>query len=131
MISLPQADGGDFCQTMAAFVVPKGEGGEIEIFSSTQALTETQRWVAQVTGVPRNRVVAKSKRLGGGFGGKESRTAMLSAVCAVAARKLKRPIRAMLDRNVDIRTTGQRHPCRAEWKIGFTKDGKLQALHCK
>lgn len=116
---------------MAALVIPKGEGGEVEIFSSTQALTETQRWVAQVMGVPRNRVVAKTKRLGGGFGGKETRTAMLSAVCAVAAKKLKRPVRAMLDRDLDIRTTGQRHPCRAEWKVGFSNEGKLTALHCE
>lgn len=57
---------------MAAFVVPKGEGGEVDVYASTQALTDTQRWVAQVTGVPRNRVVAHSKRLGGGFGGKSA-----------------------------------------------------------
>jgi xanthine dehydrogenase/oxidase len=72
--------------------VPKFEGGEMEVFSSTQALMDCQRWVAQVgfisskklklmligfykvTGVPRNRIVARGKRMGGGFGGKESRS---------------------------------------------------------
>ncbi|KAK4046018.1 hypothetical protein OIV83_006436 [Microbotryomycetes sp. JL201] len=119
-----------YLETMAALVVPKLEGGEVEVYSSTQALTDTQRWVSQVTGVPRNRVVAKSKRLGGGFGGKETRTAMLSAACAVAAKKLRRPVRAMLDRDVDIRTTGQRHPFRAEWTVGFSSEGKIQAFKC-
>ncbi|KAI9024730.1 putative xanthine dehydrogenase HxA [Hyaloraphidium curvatum] len=119
-----------YLETNACLVVPKLEGGEMEVFSSTQALNDTQKWVAQVTGVPRNRIVARGKRLGGGFGGKESRTAMLAAVCAVAAKKLRRPIRSMMDRDVDIRTTGQRHPVLAEWKVGFTKEGKLQALQC-
>ena len=66
-----------YLETMAALAVPKLESGEMECFSSTQDPSGTQRWVAQATGVPRNRIVAKSKRLGGGFGGKESRTAMV------------------------------------------------------
>ncbi|GAA5895132.1 uncharacterized protein JCM6883_002329 [Sporobolomyces salmoneus] len=117
-----------FLETFACLVVPKNEAGEIEIFASSQSLTETQHTAAQVTGVPRNRIVARSKRLGGGFGGKESRTSMLSSVCAVAARKVKRPVRCMLDRSEDIKISGQRHPFLAEWKVGFTKDGKLTAL---
>ncbi|BGP19006.1 hypothetical protein JCM10213v2_007086 [Rhodosporidiobolus nylandii] len=117
-----------YLETMTALAVPKLESGEMELFASTQALTDTQRWVAQVTGVPRNRIVARSKRLGGGFGGKETRTAMLSAVCAVAAKKLRRPIRCALDRDVDIKTSGQRHPFLVNWKVGFTKEGKITAL---
>ncbi|KAL8290642.1 hypothetical protein RQP46_002900 [Phenoliferia psychrophenolica] len=117
-----------YLETMAALVVPKMEGGEMEVFSSTQALTDAQRWVAQVTGVPRNRIVTRGKRLGGGFGGKESRSSHLTAIVAVAAKKCRRPVRAMLDRSEDIATTGQRHPCLAKWKVGFTKEGKLVAL---
>ncbi|GAA6006159.1 hypothetical protein JCM10207_000545 [Rhodosporidiobolus poonsookiae] len=117
-----------YLETMAALAVPKLESGEMEVFASTQALTDTQRWVAQVTGVPRNRIVAKSKRLGGGFGGKETRTAMLSAVCAVAAKKLRRPIRCMLERHEDIKISGQRHGFLVNWSVGFTKEGKITAL---
>jgi hypothetical protein len=69
-----------YLETMAALAVPKLESGEMECFSSTQDPSGTQRWVAQATGVPRNRIVAKSKRLGGGFGGKESRTAMVGPI---------------------------------------------------
>ncbi|GAA6007894.1 hypothetical protein JCM11491_006528 [Sporobolomyces phaffii] len=117
-----------YLETFACLVVPKNEAGEMEIFSSTQALTETQHTAAQVTGVPRNRIVTRSKRLGGGFGGKESRTAILSSVCAVAARKVKLPVRCMLDRSEDMRITGQRHAFLSRWKVGFTKEGKLTAL---
>ncbi|BGP22254.1 xanthine dehydrogenase/oxidase [Rhodotorula toruloides] len=117
-----------YLETMASLAIPKLESGEMEIIASTQDPTGTQRWVAQATGVPRNRIVAKSKRMGGGFGGKESRTAMLSAVCAVAAKKLRRPVRCMLERHEDIKISGQRHPFLVEWKVGFTKEGKLTAL---
>jgi len=117
-----------YLETMACLVVPKFEGGEMEVFSSTQALTDCQRWVAQVTGVPRNRIVARGKRLGGGFGGKESRPSHLSAIVAVAAKKTRRPVRCMLDRCEDIQTTGQRHPFLVNWKVGFTSEGKILAL---
>ncbi|KAG6902926.1 hypothetical protein C0995_009317 [Termitomyces sp. Mi166 len=117
-----------YLETMACLAVPKFESGEMEIFSSTQALNDCQRWVAQVTGVPRNRIVARGKRMGGGFGGKETRASQLSAILALAAKKTKRPVRCMLDRSVDIQTTGQRHPFRVDWKVGFTYEGKILAL---
>lgn len=68
------------------------------------------------------------KRLGGGFGGKETRSIQLSAICAVAAKKTKRPVRCMLNRDEDMMTTGQRHPFLAYWKVAVNRDGKLQAL---
>ncbi|KAG6827920.1 hypothetical protein H0H92_009962 [Tricholoma furcatifolium] len=117
-----------YLETMACLAVPKFESGEMEVYSSTQALTDCQRWVAQVTGVPRNRIVAHSKRMGGGFGGKETRSSHLSAIVALAAKKTKRPVRCMLDRNEDIQTTGQRHPFLVDWRVGFTREGKIVAL---
>lgn len=68
------------------------------------------------------------KRLGGGFGGKESRSIQLAGICAVSATKTKRPVRCMLNRDDDIITSGQRHPFMCRWKVGVTKDGKLLAL---
>jgi len=73
-------------------------------------------------------VVVKVKRLGGGFGGKETRSVQLTAICALAAKKTKRPVRAMLNRDEDMITSGQRHPFLCRWKVGVNKDGKLQAL---
>ncbi|KAJ7468729.1 Molybdopterin-binding domain of aldehyde dehydrogenase-domain-containing protein [Mycena latifolia] len=117
-----------YLETMTVLVVPKLENGEMEVYSSTQSLADAQRWVSVVTGVPRNRIVARAKRLGGGFGGKETRSSHLTAMAAVAAKKTRRPVRIMLDRQEDIMTTGQRHPCLANWRVGFSKEGKLQAL---
>ncbi|KAL7272380.1 hypothetical protein RUND412_004817 [Rhizina undulata] len=117
-----------YLETNACVVVPKLEGGEVEVFSSTQNLTETQTYVAQVLGVPANRVVARVKRLGGGFGGKETRSVQLAGICAVAANKVKRPVRCMLNRDEDMLTSGQRHPFLGRWKLGVRNDGKIVAL---
>ena len=84
--------------------------------------------MAQVTGVQANKVISRVKRLGGGFGGKETRSIQLAGICAVAAKKSKRPVRCMLNRDEDMMTSGQRHPFLAHWKVAVNSDGKLQAL---
>ncbi|OQO08341.1 Xanthine dehydrogenase [Cryoendolithus antarcticus] len=117
-----------YLETNAAVAIPKPEDGEMEIWSSTQNPSETQAYVAQVTGVAANKIVSKVKRLGGGFGGKETRSIQLAAICAIAAKKVQRPVRCMLNRDEDILTSGQRHPFLARWKVAVNKDGMLQAL---
>ncbi|KAL1959530.1 hypothetical protein VTO42DRAFT_1975 [Malbranchea cinnamomea] len=117
-----------YLETQACVAIPKPEDGEMEIWSSTQNPTETQKYVAQVTGVAANKVVARVKRIGGGFGGKESRSVQLAGICAVAAAKTKRPVRCMLNRDEDIVTSGQRHPFLCNWKVAVSKEGKLLAL---
>jgi xanthine dehydrogenase/oxidase len=89
---------------------------------------ETQEFVSRVTGVPSNRVNARVKRLGGAFGGKESRSVQLACLLAVAAKKEGRPMRCMLNRDEDMMTSGQRHPIQAQWKVGTTAEGILVAL---
>ncbi|KAH0543941.1 hypothetical protein FGG08_001842 [Glutinoglossum americanum] len=120
-----------YLETQASLAIPKPEDGEMEIWSSTQNPTETQTYVAQVCDVAANKVVAKVKRLGGGFGGKETRSVQLSGICAVAARKTRRPVRCMLNRDEDIITSGQRHPFLARWKVAVNNDGKLVALEAE
>ncbi|KAL4788148.1 Molybdopterin-binding domain of aldehyde dehydrogenase-domain-containing protein [Aspergillus varians] len=117
-----------YLETQACVAIPKPEDGEMEVWSSTQNPTETQSYVAQVTGVAANKIVSRVKRLGGGFGGKETRSVQLAAICATAAAKMKRPVRCMLNRDEDIATSGQRHPFYCRWKVGVTKEGKLLAL---
>lgn len=68
------------------------------------------------------------KRLGGAFGGKETRSIQLAGICAAAAKKANRSVRCMLNRDEDMMTSGQRHPFMARWKVGVKNDGKLQAL---
>lgn len=117
-----------YLETQACLVIPKPEDGEMEVFSSTQNPAETQAYVAKVTGVAANKILSRVKRMGGGFGGKETRSIQLAGICATAANKVRRPVRCMLNRDEDIATSGQRHPFLGRWKVGVNKDGKIQAL---
>lgn len=117
-----------YLETQACLAVPKPEFGEMEIYSSTQNPAETQAYVSKVLGVSANKINARVKRMGGGFGGKETRSIQLAGIVAVAANKVRKPVRCMLNRDEDILTSGQRHPFLARWKVAVNKDGKLQAL---
>ncbi|KAN0059894.1 hypothetical protein ACQY0O_008469 [Thecaphora frezii] len=120
-----------YLETNACLIVPGAEDSEIEVFSSTQNPSETQIFCAGILGIPNNRVVTRTKRLGGGFGGKETRTIALSAPMTLAAKKVGRPVRCMLDRDEDMLVSGQRHPFHAKWKVAFSSDGKLQRLEAR
>ncbi|KAI8823035.1 xanthine dehydrogenase/oxidase [Fimicolochytrium jonesii] len=117
-----------YLETHASLVNPKKEDNEIEIFASTQNPTETQVYVSKVLGIPANRINCRVKRLGGGFGGKETRSVNLTCALAVAAHKLKVPVRCMYTREEDMAISGQRHPFRGDYKVGFTAEGKLVSL---
>ncbi|KAJ8111795.1 hypothetical protein OPT61_g5696 [Boeremia exigua] len=80
-----------YLETNAALSIPSGEDGAVEVWSSTQNTMETQEFVSAVLGVPSNRVNCRVKRMGGGFGGKESRSVPFAVYTAIAARKEKRP----------------------------------------
>ena len=115
-----------YLETHTSLVVPF-EKDEFVVHTSSQNPTKTANYVAHILGVPKNRVVCKVKRMGGGFGGKETRNVFLSMACAVAARKFNRPVRISLDRDQDMCITGQRHPFLARYKVGFTAEGKITA----
>lgn len=105
-----------------------GEDGEMTVYASTQNPSETQFKVAEVLGVPANKVVVRTKRMGGGFGGKETRSFYVSAACALAAAQLKRPVRMVLDRDVDMATAGTRHAAQARYRVGFDDNGVVQGV---
>ncbi|KAI9664340.1 MAG: hypothetical protein M1831_002273 [Alyxoria varia] len=117
-----------YLETQACVCIPKPEDGEMEVWSSTQNPSETQTYVAQVTGVAANKIVSRVRRMGGGFGGKETRSIQLACIVATAANKTRRPVRCMLNRDEDIITSGQRHPFLARWKVAINNDGKIQGL---
>ncbi|KAL6478496.1 hypothetical protein MHYP_G00143310 [Metynnis hypsauchen] len=117
-----------YLETNCTVAVPQGEDGEMELFVSTQSASKTQALVAKALGVPASHIVCRVKRMGGGFGGKESRSIILSTVVAVAAHKVKRPVRCMLDRDEDMLVSGGRHPFFGRYKVGFKKNGKVMAL---
>uniref|UniRef100_A0A667FXE4 FAD-binding PCMH-type domain-containing protein n=1 Tax=Lynx canadensis TaxID=61383 RepID=A0A667FXE4_LYNCA len=117
-----------YLETHCTIAVPKGEAGEMELFVSTQNTTKTQSFVANMLGVPANRILVRVKRMGGGFGGKETRSTVVSTAVALAAYKTGRPVRCMLDRDEDMLITGGRHPFLARYKVGFMKTGRVVAL---
>lgn len=84
-----------------------------------------QHIAAEALQIPNHKVVAKVKRVGGGFGGKETRATILAIPVALAAYKLKTAVRAVLDRDEDMQASGYRHPCLIKYKVGFTEDGKI------
>ncbi|KAI9354597.1 molybdopterin binding aldehyde oxidase/xanthine dehydrogenase [Zopfochytrium polystomum] len=118
-----------YLETQASLVVPKQEDNELEVFASTQHPSETQHLLSHVLGIPSNRIVVRVKRLGGGFGGKESRSAFLTCILAVAARKFRAPIRHQLTREQDMAITGTRHPFLGRYRVGVDKaSGRLASL---
>lgn len=98
-----------YLETNSTLVVPSDGATNLTIYCSTQAPTKTQKFCASSTGTPAAKVVCRVKRLGGGFGGKETRSVFASCAASVAAKKLNRPVRITLARNVDMLTTGHRH----------------------
>jgi xanthine dehydrogenase large subunit len=104
------------------------ESDSVFLQSSTQHPSETQEIVARVLGRPRNEVVVQCLRMGGAFGGKEVQANAWAAVAAIAAQKLRRPVRVRLTRFQDMTMTGKRHPFLARFEVGFDSRGKLNAL---
>ncbi|MFN8194353.1 MAG: xanthine dehydrogenase molybdopterin binding subunit [Nocardioidaceae bacterium] len=104
------------------------ESGQVFVQSATQHPTETQEVVARVLGLRDHQVTVQSLRMGGAFGGKEMQPHGYAAVAALGSVVTGRPVRVRLTRSQDITMTGKRHGVRAEWRVGFDADGRLQAL---
>ncbi|MCX7567341.1 xanthine dehydrogenase molybdopterin binding subunit [Sulfitobacter sp. F26169L] len=116
-----------YLEGQAALALP-GEDGEMLIQSSTQHPTEIQHKVAEAIGLPMHAVRVETRRMGGGFGGKESQGNALAVACAVAARATGRPCKMRYDRDDDMVITGKRHDFRIEYDVGFDADGVLKAV---
>ena len=116
-----------YLETQASWAQLDSEGF-VQVTSSTQHPTETQIIVARVLGIPAHRVVCKSLRMGGGFGGKETQANSFAAIAALAAWRTGRPVRIKLPRSLDMQLTGKRHPFLGRYRVGFDEQGLLQAL---
>ncbi|WP_338662883.1 xanthine dehydrogenase molybdopterin binding subunit [Pararoseomonas sp. SCSIO 73927] len=116
-----------YLEGQVALAIP-GEDGDLTIHSSTQNPTEVQVMAARVLGCDQNRVAVQVRRLGGGFGGKESNASWVAACAAVAAQRTGRPVKLRLGRKQDIAATGKRHPFLYRWSAGFDDTGRILAL---
>jgi xanthine dehydrogenase large subunit len=98
------------------------------VHSSTQHPSEVQMMVAEVLGVAFNRVVCICRRMGGGFGGKETQAAQPAMMAALLAAHTRRPVRFVYSKDDDMRYTGKRHPFKAFYKVGFDDAGRIEAV---
>lgn len=116
-----------YLEGQAALSLPQ-EGGDMVVHSSTQHPTEIQHKVAHALGVPMHAVRVETRRMGGGFGGKESQGNALAIATALAAARTGRPCKMRYDRDDDMIVTGKRHDFRIEYDVGYDASGRITAL---
>ncbi|ONK76222.1 uncharacterized protein A4U43_C03F25280 [Asparagus officinalis] len=117
-----------YLEPNSTLIWPVDGGHEVHMISSTQAPQKHQETVARVLDLPFSKVVCKTKRIGGGFGGKETRSAFIAAAACVPSYLLKQPVKITLDRDIDMMITGQRHSFLGRYKVGFRNSGEIMAL---
>jgi xanthine dehydrogenase large subunit len=124
-----------YLEGQAAFAVP-GEDEDVTVYCSSQHPTEIQHKVAHVLGVPNHAVTVEMRRMGGGFGGKESQGNLPAAAAALIAKLTGRPAKCVYDRDDDMVLTGKRHDFRIDYRVGFDANGVIagidyvQAVRC-
>ncbi len=119
-----------YLETQIATVMP-GEDGAMLVYSSTQHPTEVQKLVASVLGLPMHKVVVDMRRMGGGFGGKETQAAGTACLAALAAHLTGRPVKMRLSRQDDMMITGKRHPFYVSYDVGYNHEGLIQGIEIK
>ena len=113
-----------YLEGQIAYAAPR-EDGCIHVWCSTQHPTEMQNVVAHALALDFNQVSVEMRRMGGGFGGKESQSAIFCCIAALAAQKTKRPVKLRADRDDDFMITGKRHCCHYAYDVGFDDDGRI------
>ena len=116
-----------YLEGQVAYALPL-EQNQWWIHSSTQHPGEVQHWVAHALGLENNAVTVQCRRMGGGFGGKETQAGHLAVWAALAAHKFRRPVKLRLDRDDDFMITGKRHPFAYDYSVGFDDSGRITAL---
>jgi len=116
-----------YLETQGALVFLE-EKGHLKVISSTQSPTGVQRMVARVLNIPMHLVEVQVLRLGGAFGGKEDQAAPWAVLAALGVQKTGLPVKLVLERHDDMVVTGKRHPYSSDYRIGLTKDFKIQVF---
>ena len=116
-----------YLEGQVSLAVP-GEDDEVTVYCSTQGPSETQHLVAHALGVPSHAVTVEVRRMGGGFGGKETQANQCAALAAIAAKKLNRAVKLRLDRDEDMVATGKRHDFAIDYDVGFDDEGRILGI---
>lgn len=115
-----------YLESHIALVVP-GEDRDMTVYSSTQHPTEVQHGVSHVLGIAQNDVTVEVRRMGGGFGGKESQSTIVAGIAALLAAKCGKPVKLRLRRDDDMIATGKRHDFLFRYRIGFDETGRIDS----
>ena len=118
-----------YLEGQVAFAIPK-EDNDLLVYSSTQHPSETQQIIAKMLNQKSNTITVLVRRIGGGFGGKETNF-LTSSICALLANKTKKPVKLRLDRDDDIIITGKRHEFHSDFEVGFNDSGIIEGLKIK
>jgi len=118
-----------YLEGQVAFAIPN-EDNNMVIYSSTQHPSETQQIVAKMLNQKSNSITVLVRRIGGGFGGKETNF-MTASICSLLAHKTKCPVKLRLDRDDDIIITGKRHEFFSDYEVGFNDQGEIKSLKLK
>lgn len=105
------------------------EDGGMTVFSSSQHPSEVQKLVAEVLNIPLNKVIVDTRRMGGGFGGKETQAAPWACLAALLSNHTKRPVKFKLSRSDDMCMTGKRHPFENNYHVGFDSNGQIKGIN--
>ena len=116
-----------YLEGQIAFVIPQEDNG-YKVFSSTQHPSETQQIIAKMLSQKSNSITVLVRRIGGGFGGKETQSFIFAAICTLLARKTKLPVKLRMDRDDDIIITGKRHDFYSEYEVGYNGLGMIEGL---
>lgn len=116
-----------YFESQAAIAIP-GEFGQITIHSSTQNPTEVQIVVAEALHLSMHEVICVCKRMGGGFGGKETQSVLPAVYAALVAHHTRRPARCVYSKDDDMKITGKRHAYRCRWRAGFDDEGRVRGV---
>jgi len=117
-----------YLEGQVALAVP-GEDDAVLVYSSTQHPSEVQHIVARVLALPDSFVTCRVRRMGGGFGGKETQATQWAVIAALAARVTDRPCKLRLDRDADMAMTGKRHDFLVDYAVGYDADGRISAVN--
>ena len=116
-----------YLEGQIAMTIPQ-EDNNFLVYSSTQHPSETQQIIAKVLKQKFNSIKVKVRRIGGGFGGKETQSFLFAAITSIFSKKLNRPIKLRADRDADMIITGKRHDFFYKYEVGFNKIGKILGL---
>ena len=119
-----------YLEGQIAFVIPQ-EDNDFKIFSSTQHPSETQQIIAKMLNQKNNTINVEVRRIGGGFGGKETQSFIFAAICTLLSKKTKLPVKLKMDRDDDILITGKRHDFYADYEVGFNNKGVIEGVKIK